>query len=99
MLCPAILQYQRQEVLKVNWKEYDDFSVTWGDTSIQTVVTARYTIEDSAIEVQIKISPSFPLKKPTIEGVKRAGVSEARFRSWMLNLTSMLSFGVSAGEL
>lgn len=44
-------------------------------------VLASYTVDQQSIEVAIRLPPSFPLNKPSVDGVARVGISEAQFAS------------------
>ncbi|KAI9500584.1 hypothetical protein BX070DRAFT_195344 [Coemansia spiralis] len=47
-------------------------------------VTLLYTVDDSTLEMAVKLPPTYPLVLPTIESVKRIAVSEKRWRAWLV---------------
>lgn len=48
-------------------------------------------IEDGAhMEVAVRLPPSFPLRPAEAECRQRAGVTDARFRKWLLGISTML---------
>lgn len=61
-------------------EEYDDATVKI--TTGQVALT--YTVDDSAIEINILLPTSYPLTIPQIESIKRVAVPEKRWRSWLV---------------
>lgn len=47
--------------------------------------------EDSKVEMKIKLPPSYPLANIEIECSARIGVSDGRWRRWLLQMTTMLA--------
>ncbi|RKP18497.1 E3 ubiquitin-protein ligase listerin-like protein, partial [Rozella allomycis CSF55] len=47
-------------------------------------VVAKYTIDDVSMEIQVNIPLIYPLRQVTVEGGKRAGVNEGKWRQWLL---------------
>ena len=53
-------------------------------------VTARYEIDDAALELVIRLPASYPLASAELECVRRVGITEARMRKWMLGVSAIL---------
>ncbi|KAI9205308.1 uncharacterized protein BJ171DRAFT_423168, partial [Polychytrium aggregatum] len=54
-------------------------------------VTAAYEIEETTLEMIIHFPATYPLRQIEVEsGNNRAGVSEARWRSWLLAATAIM---------
>ena len=54
-------------------------------------VVAVYSVEEVAMELVVKMSPSHPLGPVAVECGKRVGVSSSQWRHWMLQLTMYLT--------
>lgn len=54
-------------------------------SSSSKAVIASYFVDDNILEICLKIPNDFPLHQVDVEGLKRVGVSEQRWRRWMLN--------------
>jgi hypothetical protein len=54
-------------------------------------VIATYVVDDNILEICLKIPNDFPLHQVEIEGQKRIGVSEERWRRWLLNCSTYFS--------
>jgi hypothetical protein len=46
-------------------------------------VNTTYTIDESQIKMSLKIPPDWPLHVIEVRGVKKVGVKEARWKSWI----------------
>ncbi|KAK9723285.1 hypothetical protein K7432_002034 [Basidiobolus ranarum] len=53
-------------------------------------VTATYKIDDTSLEMVIRLPTNFPLRQVDVEGTRRVAVTEARWRSWLLAVTSVI---------
>lgn len=54
-------------------------------------VYAVYTRDEFKLELTIKLPPNYPLSPVLIDGGKRVGVTDVKWRSWLLQLTTFLS--------
>jgi len=71
----------------------------WGDTSEMSVkgskvsreVTATYMKDECALEVVIKVPPSYPLCNVEVQCTKRLGITEGRWRRWVMQIVTLLS--------
>ena len=60
--------------------------------SIQTgEIIASYTKDEATVEIKIKLPKSYPLKNVEVECTSRLGVSEQRWRRWVLQIVQLLS--------
>lgn len=57
-------------------------------------INAAYIIEDSELDLIIKLSPKYPLHPTEITsgtaGGKQAGISETQWRKWLLSVSSIM---------
>ncbi|KAJ2688482.1 hypothetical protein IWW39_002174 [Coemansia spiralis] len=60
--------------------EYDDSGVRASSTQ----VTLTYTVDDSTLEILVKIPPTYPLSLPVFECLRRVAVNEKRWRCWLV---------------
>ncbi|KAJ3275119.1 hypothetical protein HDV01_001258 [Terramyces sp. JEL0728] len=71
----------------------DDFSVKFNSNSHE--ITAAYKFEEAELDIVIKLPPCYPLKLIDISagtaGGRQAGISEARWRGWLLSITSVIT--------
>ncbi|KAJ2741734.1 hypothetical protein GGI20_004982 [Coemansia sp. BCRC 34301] len=61
-------------------EEYDGSTVR----PAASQVTLTFTVDDSTLEILVKIPPSYPLTLPTFESLRRVGVPENRWRCWLV---------------
>lgn len=54
-------------------------------------VYAMYTRDEFKMELTIKLPSNYPLSPVLIDGGKRVGVTDVKWRSWLLQLTTFLS--------
>lgn len=53
-------------------------------------VFAIYTIDEVSMEIILTIPPQFPLRHVTVDGGRRAGVSEGKWRHWLLSTSAAI---------
>ncbi|ORX97819.1 hypothetical protein K493DRAFT_11347 [Basidiobolus meristosporus CBS 931.73] len=80
-----LLQIQKDDVK--SQLEDDNMSIKISRTND---VTATYKIDDTALEMVIRLPTNFPLRQVDVEGTRRVAVTEARWRSWLLAVTSVI---------
>ncbi len=51
---------------------------------------ALFTQDEALLEVVVKIPANYPLTVPEVNGTRRSGIEEKRWRSFMLGMHSML---------
>jgi len=54
-------------------------------------VVATYFKDDAALEIVIRLPPTYPLRSVNVECTRRLGISEGMWRKWMLSMTTLLS--------
>ena len=55
-------------------------------------ITASKDIDDQSLSILIKLPKNFPLGQATVEGINRVGVSEDKWRTWLLNTQGVIAF-------
>jgi hypothetical protein len=67
----------------------DNFSVTGNAKTGQ--ITASLVQDEVAIDITISLPPAYPLKNVDVSCTRRIGVTEARWRRWVLQMIQLLS--------
>ncbi len=58
-----------------------------------TTITASYRIEEAQLEMQLFLPPTYPLRQVSVQPGARGkliGVSEAKWRTWLLSVTALI---------
>ncbi|KAJ2559778.1 hypothetical protein EV175_000163 [Coemansia sp. RSA 1933] len=74
-------------VLAQTLDEYDDASVRVGASQ----VTLQYVVDDSTLEMAVRLPAAYPLAPPLVESVRRVAVSEKRWRAWLVATQALLA--------
>jgi hypothetical protein len=53
-------------------------------------VTAAYNVDDHQLELTLKIPSDWPLQRVTVKDSKRIGVTESRWRGWLLGVQQIV---------
>ena len=61
-----------------------------GQTSTSCTVGVRYQLEEFAFSLQLTLPSEYPLQPVGIEGGERLGISETKWRAWMLAVQTLL---------
>ncbi|KAF9921104.1 hypothetical protein BGZ65_010638, partial [Modicella reniformis] len=54
-------------------------------------VTASFKIEDSTVEIAIRLPANFPLRQVEVEGLQRVGVDDGRWRAWLFAVAGVIA--------
>lgn len=57
-------------------------------------IFASYEVDETAIQIVIRLGECYPLDGVKVEGVNRVAVSEKRFQSWLINSQGVITFSV-----
>jgi len=60
-------------------------------SSVSREISAAYVKDDCSLEVVIRLPLAFPLKNVEVECRKRLGVTDQRWRRWVLQIVSLLA--------
>ncbi|TPX63334.1 hypothetical protein SpCBS45565_g06673 [Spizellomyces sp. 'palustris'] len=88
---PLLISQELTRVLNADLTAYPDLSVRVNKTGCEVV--ACFAIEDAVLEMVVRIPKSFPLKLVDVEGGaggRAAGISEARWRAWLLGASAVI---------
>eukprot|EP00158_Paraphelidium_tribonemae_P009611 Partr_v1_DN28908_c1_g1_i9_m26109 putative listerin E3 ubiquitin protein ligase 1 len=69
----------------------DQMTVSVSRGTVNNEVSAVYKLDDNALEMVIKIPNCYPLKQVEIQGLLKVGVSDERWRRWLLNCNMVLA--------
>lgn len=53
-------------------------------------ISAKYIIDEQPLEIAIRLPSDFPLKAVEVKEVSRFGVTEPKWRGWLLNIQQMI---------
>ncbi|KAI7832073.1 hypothetical protein BX661DRAFT_124601, partial [Kickxella alabastrina] len=53
--------------------------------------TLSYTVDDSTLEIVVRLPPAYPLALPVFDSVKRVAVSEKRWRGWLVSAQAQMA--------
>ena len=53
-------------------------------------ITAAYTKDEAVLEVVLRVPPSYPLRPIQVDGTRRVGVSEGKWKKWALAMRTLL---------
>lgn len=67
----------------------DQLGIKVLQTSTNCEVQARYAVEDLSVQLSLTVPDSFPLKPIDVIGGQRLGISETKWRSWILSCQSV----------
>lgn len=62
-------------------------------------VTAAFAVDEYSLELKLKLPTDFPLHTITMRDSNRIGVTEDRWRAWILGIQQILSFRVSSKSI
>lgn len=57
-------------------------------------ITATYTVDEYELEIRLKLPSDWPLHGIEMKDSKRVGVTEDRWRAWILGVQQILTFRV-----
>lgn len=91
-MCPLIVE-QELSVLSSLGKTnaMENFQVMTQKSSEGSAVNAKYKIDDNNLEMIIEIPPIYPIAQVKLNGVTRVGITEERWRRWLLNVNTVMS--------
>ncbi|KAJ2723391.1 hypothetical protein GGI07_002666 [Coemansia sp. Benny D115] len=68
-------------------EEYDDATIHAGATQ----VSLSYTVDESTLEIVVRLPQTYPLALPVFESAKRVAVSEKRWRTWLVSAQALMA--------
>lgn len=60
-------------------------------------ITASIPIDEQAMSIAITLPPSYPLSRATVSGLHRVGVTEQKWRSWIITTQGVINFAEIGG--
>ena len=57
-------------------------------------ITAAFAVDEYSLELKLRLPPDFPLHTIITKDSNRVGVTEDRWRSWILGVQQILTFRV-----
>ncbi len=76
-------------------QQLQDENLTIKVSSGAAEVTASYVIDEQPMEIGVRLPPDFPLRSVEVKDLKRVGVPENKWRSWLLNIQQTITSRVS----
>jgi hypothetical protein len=65
-------------------------ALTVKGSKVSREITALYTVEDIVVEMVLSYPVAYPLKPIALQVRQQCGVSEGRWRKWLLSMTTLL---------
>lgn len=87
----ALIARELDRLRRQSASKSDTLSIRIEQSSTSLTLFARYLVEDLAMQIQLSVPPSFPLRPVLIEGGERLGLPEAKWRAWLLACQSVFS--------
>ncbi|KAI8995888.1 hypothetical protein BC832DRAFT_595820 [Gaertneriomyces semiglobifer] len=95
---PILIQGEVSAIQNMDKSTFKDLTVKASKSGNE--VSAAYTIEDATLELVIRLPSTFPLTQVTVEsgssgggtsaGGRAAGISESKWRAWLLSTTAVI---------
>lgn len=60
-------------------------------------ITASIPIDEQSMSLAINLPPSYPLSRATVSGLHRVGVTEQKWRSWIITTQGVINFSDIGG--
>lgn len=60
-------------------------------------ITASIPIDEQMMSIAIHLPPSYPLSRATVTGLRRVGVTEQKWRSWVITTQGVINFSDVGG--
>jgi hypothetical protein len=90
---PVVAQRELESIASLDKRSLGDalfIRSLYGTVDHEIRVT--YKVDEYALEFLIKLPKLYPLRMATVESVQRVGVSEERWRRWMMTCNNLISF-------
>lgn len=90
-----IIAQELASVLRPEVKsQLEDDVMTVKTSRVTNEVTASYKIDEQNMEMAIRLPANFPLRQVDVEGLQRVGVTEPRWRAWLLATAAIIAVQV-----
>ncbi|KAL8988762.1 MAG: hypothetical protein Q9177_002214 [Variospora cf. flavescens] len=74
-----------------------DQSMTIKTSAPTREITASIPIDEQAMSIAIALPPSYPLSRATVSGLHRVGVTEQKWRGWIITTQGVINFSDIGG--
>lgn len=94
---PMVIQDALDEVSQwaENQEETEDEKALMVKISTKSrEIYAGYEVDETAIQIVIRLRENYPLDGVKVEGVNRVAVSEKKFQNWQVNTQGVITFSV-----
>ncbi|DAZ98456.1 TPA: hypothetical protein N0F65_001157, partial [Lagenidium giganteum] len=89
-ITPYVLAVELDMIQKAPDTHADELDeMTVKGSKVSREITATYMQDDCALEMVIRVPPSYPLRSVEVECTKRIGISEDRWRRWVLQIVKV----------
>ena len=55
-------------------------------------ITASIPVDEQTMSIAIRLPPSYPLARATVDSIHRVGVDEKKWRSWLITTQGVINF-------
>lgn len=68
-------------------------------TSTNCSILVKYNLEEFSFSLDLDIPPEYPLRAVSVTGGERLGISESKWRSWLLSVQTLLNQNLALIEV
>lgn len=91
-MSPLLIERELQRVRRAT---LDKIELKVEQTSTTCAIAVRYRFEDFLISLSLAVPAEYPLRAVTVTGGERLGISESKWRAWMLTVQTLLSHNLT----
>ncbi|PJF19045.1 hypothetical protein PSACC_01133, partial [Paramicrosporidium saccamoebae] len=88
-----------RELARIRKSSNDQLTMRVEQTSTSCTVNVQYMLEEFSFSLQLSVPTEYPLKPVTLAGGERLGISEAKWRSWLLSVQTLLNQNLAIVEV
>jgi hypothetical protein len=88
-----------RELTRIRKSSNDQLTMRVEQTSTSCTVNVQYMLEEFSFSLQLSVPTEYPLKSVTLAGGERLGISEAKWRSWLLSVQTLLNQNLAIVEV
>ncbi|CAK4067201.1 unnamed protein product [Aphanomyces euteiches] len=88
LVSPLMLNEEIQSIQAASAEQslWDPDEMTVRGSKVSREITTTYLKDECSLEMVIRVPPSYPLRTVEVECTKRIGISEERWRRWILQI-------------
>lgn len=88
-----------RELCRVRKASSDQLLMRVEQTSTSCTIGVQYSLEEFTFSLNLSIPPEYPLKSASVTGGERLGITESKWRAWLLTVQSLLCQNLAIVEV